>query len=246
MRRWMAGVAAAIAILSTCILVLPRLEKVGASEDLPPLSLSTRSGYVPLVVDSPTSTPTRTATPTPTSTSTPFPASWRRRYEPLVMDSSTWTPTPTPTQTATPTSTNTPTPTGTPTPIPICPGPAPVASPLPDLIAFGGLRYRDWPFPGGCLTGNPPVMTEVCVRNQGQAPAGCFVVQAGDLGWRCDHLESGEEQCWEGEGHSDLATVDVYDDVVESNEANNTSHLALPTPPPTCTPTPVSDAGASR
>ena len=211
MRRWIVGLAVAIAILSMGTCLLQRLDQVGASQDSPELPLSTRSGYVPLVIDS-----------------------------------STWTPTPTATHTPTPTSTNTPLPTGTPTPIPLCPGPAPASSPLPDLlITHAGLRYRDWPFPGGCMTGNPPVVTYVCVTNQGQGPAGCFVVQAGDLGWRCDHMDSGEDQCWEGEGYSFEATVDFYDDVVESDEGNNTTHLALPTPPPTCTPSLDSDSVAS-
>jgi hypothetical protein len=88
-------------------------------------------------------------------------------------------------------------------------------------------------------------MTRVCVINQGQGPAGCFVVQAGDLGWRCDHLESGEQQCWQGEGWNQLVLVDVYDDVVESDETNNGGWLPIPTPTPTCTATPHSGPVAS-
>jgi len=144
-------------------------------------------------------------------------------------------PTHTPTPTPTPTSKPTPTPTHTPTPTPTATPKEP-----PDLVVTSvGVNMQG--YTGGCVTGyDALLMTQICVKNQGAGSAGPFVVRAGSLNWEVDGLASGQERCLpELEGSaSGQATVDADNEVVESDETNNTAWIAAPTPPPICTPPP--------
>lgn len=137
-----------------------------------------------------------------------------------------------------PTSTAITTPTITPSP------PTPPASPLLDLVitrAWVSMRG----YAGGCVTEFAPLVTHVCVRNQGAAPAGSFLVRAdayggGTLEWAVGGLATSEEQCLEREAAAfGQITVDANNDVTESDETNNVAFAPIPTPPPVCTPTPV-------
>jgi hypothetical protein len=174
-----------------------------------------------LVVVTPTSlrvTDTPTSTPTAGTPAEPLTAT----------DTPTSTPTETPTATDTPTSTPSPT-----TPPPITP------SPLSDLvITSAGVTMRG--YTGGCVTEYALLVTKVCVRNQGPASAGPFVIWAGGMEWQVEGLAAGQEHCLESEGAaSGEAMVDAGDAVVESDETNNTLFVPVPTAPAICTPTPT-------
>ena len=83
------------------------------------------------------------------------------------------------------------------------------------------------------------LVTKICIKNQGSASAGPFVVQAGGLSWNVDGLAAGQEHCLESEGSpSGQVVVDANNQVAESNEDNNMMYVPLPTPPVLCTPTP--------
>ena len=108
----------------------------------------------------------------------------------------------------------------------------------PDLVIVGaGTSMRG--YSGGCVTEYSPLETQVCVDNQGTAPATAFVVQAGDLTWQIGGLAPGEQRCVEAEGSAlGPAVVDAHDEVIESDEANNSANFPIPTPPALCTPAP--------
>jgi hypothetical protein len=98
-------------------------------------------------------------------------------------------------------------------------------------------------YSGGCVTEYAPLVTTVCVANQGAAPAGPFLVRAagyggGSLEWNVAGLGAGEDLCLEMERAAfGEALVDANNDVLESDETNNAGYVAIPTPPPICTPT---------
>jgi hypothetical protein len=106
----------------------------------------------------------------------------------------------------------------------ITPSPGtPLAGPLPDLVIISArVSMRD--YTGGCVTEFAPLMTRVCVRNQGAAPAGSFLIRAdayggGTLEWTVEGLAAGEKQCLEREAAAfGQVTLDAGNDVTESDE----------------------------
>ncbi len=172
-----------------------------------------------------TVTPSRTAAPQPTRTATA-------------------TPTPTGTPTVTPTATSTPTPGPTPSATPTVTN----VAPLPDLI-IQSMRFQMQGLIGGCVLQLAPTILSVCVANQGNAQAGPFTIAVnGEDRARASGVTANSTACFETEswGWSNVpivtsVMVDRYDEVVESNETNNTweGRLVPPTftPPPTCTAT---------
>lgn len=128
----------------------------------------------------------------------------------------------------------TPTPTGTLTPTATL-----SAGSLPDLLITSA-RVSMQGYSGGCVTRFGPLETFICVSNQGAAPAGPFVIRdtgGGSLAWQVEGLDAGEERCLQSVGVASVVTVDADDEVVESDEANNTQYIPVPTPPAICTPT---------
>ena len=111
---------------------------------------------------------------------------------------------------------------------------------LPDLvvadIAHGGTGHS-------CL-GVFGLSYNVRITNQGEAPAGPFVVQLfvieGVKEEPVAGLNTGAEIALRGQGTVRQIVVDLYDDVAESDETNNVVRpMYIPTPGPTCTPTMV-------
>ena len=144
-------------------------------------------------------------------------------------------PTPTPTPTSTPTYTPTHTPTYTPTSV------------LPDLVAQSMQITLE--SGGACNYTSTSLGIQVTVANLGQANAGPFAVDVngGHQATVFGGLAAGATtSVWIGHylPGQNTATVDAGLQVVESNENNNslTQQLAIPTLPPTCTPTATSIA----
>jgi hypothetical protein len=118
----------------------------------------------------------------------------------------------------------------------------PPAGPRPDLVITHA-RVNMRGYSGGCVTGYAPLVTTVCVANQGAAPAGPFLVRAagyggGPLEWSVAGLGAGAGLCLEMESAAfGEVMVDANHEVIESDETNNTQFIPIPTPPPICTPT---------
>lgn len=100
---------------------------------------------------------------------------------------------------------------------------------------------------GGCVTQYGDHIFFVCVANDGPAPAGAFTIAVnGDDRTRAGSVPASSTVCFEAGAYNfgfDPVTivVDRYDEVWESNEANNTweGRLPMPTAPPLCTATPT-------
>ena len=111
---------------------------------------------------------------------------------------------------------------------------------LPDLIPSGRLSMEG---PGGqnCIFEYGDLISEVCVRNRGNAAAGVFTLDAGPGAiWSIPGLEAGGSICYESKIGLSGSTVTADPDnvVPESDETNNTTIVPIPTPPLICTPTP--------
>ena len=103
----------------------------------------------------------------------------------------------------------------------------------PDLVISGVNVYLPG-YTGGCVSELGSLVTKVCIKNQGAASAGPFVVQAGGLSWEVDGLDAGQEHCVGSEGSpSGQVVVDANNQVVESNEDNNMMYAPVP-PHPSC------------
>ena len=119
-------------------------------------------------------------------------------------------------------------------------------SELPDLVP----SFAEFAAPQftGCVNDFseiPPPKTRFCVRNDGAA-AGAFDVQLdSEPAGRIDALEAGTEVCLVGPylDSTVTVTVDSANEIVESNEDNNSESFTLfvptATPPPLCTRTPT-------
>jgi endonuclease I len=146
----------------------------------------------------------------------------------------TYTETPAATSTATAPGTETSASTATPT-----------GAGLPDLVITDILSYRSPGFASCWGPGPHDPVTEVQVKNQGNASAGHFMVRTEplrDLVWEVSSLTAGEERWLElRPGWASAVIADADNEVVESNEANNRRDIE-PTPnetePPPCTATP--------
>ena len=146
----------------------------------------------------------------------------------------------TPTETPAAAQSDTPTPTATPT--------SEVLGGLPDLVPQRIVLVAPTPV-GGCINDINDVMLsiQVCVLNQGSAPAGPFdadLVITGPVTVSFTGADANTEVC----ADAPLVTgaivfqVDPGDQVVESDEDNNETLMTVerPTLPPICpTPTPV-------
>jgi hypothetical protein len=156
-----------------------------------------------------------------------------------------------PPATATPTATATATSTVSATPTPTATGTAAPA----DLIITGVGPIMQG-YTGGCVVEYSPTVLRICVRNQGAAPAGAFGILAGGCispseELRLTGLGAGSDACLETSraisGVTCNVVVDPYNEVIESDETNNTWSGPIPmlTPPPICTatPTPTSAPG---
>jgi len=130
----------------------------------------------------------------------------------------------------------------------ITPSPTPTATvSMPDLV-IESMRVELESGPG-CYYPPPILGTRVTVANRGLAGAWGFTVSInGKLLRSSQALASGETRTFWVESYSQdetVAIVDVYDEVTESNESNNTRRERLPIPTlplpcdPTDTPTPT-------
>jgi hypothetical protein len=195
----------------------------------------------------PTPTATRTATPTSTPVFTATPTSTPVfSVTPTETATPPFTPTPTPTHTHTPTppSTHTPTPPPTHTPTPV----------LPDLTLHH-VYFRMRGDTGGCVLRYDALMFYVCVANQGAADAGPFTIAVNEEDrTRAEGVAAGAVRCFESGFYNFgfnpvLVVLDRYNEVAESNEANNAWDsvypLPIPTPPLLCTATPTATATPS-
>ena len=127
---------------------------------------------------------------------------------------------------------------------PASPTATPTEEPLPDLVVSSG-KVSMQGVNDGCVNEHGPVMTEICVKNQGSGEAGPFVVRAqlyglGALEWEVRGLAAGEVQCLQDEGNANgRVRVDADGAVMESDEGNNVFLVSVPTPPPICAATPT-------
>ncbi len=132
-----------------------------------------------------------------------------------------------------------------PTDTPVAPPPSPptvtsTTSALPDLVITGvGVTMRG--YTGGCVTQYNPLIIQVCVLNQGLAPASSFAIRAEpSFEWRIQSLRTDEQLCLEGESSSyGQVLIDIYNEIVEIEEGNNWQYVPIPTPPPICAPPPT-------
>jgi hypothetical protein len=93
---------------------------------------------------------------------------------------------------------------------------------------------------GSCLESYGPITTEICVKNQGDASADTFLVGVSEgSNWTINGLSPGETNCFESEQNlsAETITADLNNQIVESNEGNNTWTIPAPTPPVLCSPT---------
>jgi hypothetical protein len=115
----------------------------------------------------------------------------------------------------------------------LTPGPP---GPLPDLVVTRA-EVRMKGYSGGCTPEFAPLVTSVCIANQGGAAAGHFVVRGDGLQWEVESLEAGQSACLpEMVGEARRVTVDADNEVAESDEHNNAADIPQPTPPLLCTP----------
>ena len=169
-------------------------------------------------------------------------ASLRATSVAIIVAGNLATPTPTPPSTARPTRTATPSPTPTP-PQGGASDSTGAGTLLPDLVITGiAVQLESG---GDCGYTSTALGLRVSIKNQGDNPAGPFVVVAyGSQAIEVPGLESGAAvSLWlEGYAYSGENTVlvDATHMVVESDESNNVVARLLPIPtlPPTCTPTP--------
>ncbi|MCD6401961.1 MAG: hypothetical protein J7L73_08555 [Anaerolineales bacterium] len=110
---------------------------------------------------------------------------------------------------------------------------------LPDLIISQGVVHMQG-YAGGCVENYSELVSSICVQNVGNAPAGSFILQAGDAAkMTIPSLPPGETSCFDMQGNLSNTTisVDALNTIAESNENNNTFTIPNPTAPPLCTTT---------
>jgi hypothetical protein len=96
-----------------------------------------------------------------------------------------------------------------------------------------------------CLTTLEPLGVRVLIANVGDAAAGSFQVEVNGARQNVSGLSSGQSLWLWFEGYrnmqTNMAVVDIGDQVQESDERNNQSSqmLPVPTPMPTCTQSPT-------
>jgi len=114
-----------------------------------------------------------------------------------------------------------------------------VSNGLPDLIISQGVVHMQG-YAGGCVENYSELVSSICVQNVGNAPAGSFILQAGDTAkMTIPSLPPGETSCFDMQGNLSNTTisVDALNAIAESNENNNTFTIPNPTAPPLCTTT---------
>jgi hypothetical protein len=142
-----------------------------------------------------------------------------------------------PTETLVPTEvpppTDAPTPTSSPTPTD---SPTPTAYAPPDLVITQARAYMVG-YSSGCVDQMGSLAVEVCVANDSPSSAPGFSLEAGSAQWDVPGLGAYEERCY-GDTYTTYgqAVADVFDEVSESDETNNTEFVPMPTRPPICTP----------
>ncbi len=116
------------------------------------------------------------------------------------------------------------------------------SGPLPDLtVAAARIELETG---GDCAYVSTQLGVRVEVQNVGAADAGPFVVEVNGAQQNVAGLPAGQTASLWFPGYNatgeNVVSVDVHDQVVESNEDNNrlAQQLPLPTLPPTCTPPP--------
>jgi WD40 repeat protein len=111
---------------------------------------------------------------------------------------------------------------------------SPATGAMPDLVAGGRVTM---PGANGCVEEYLPLVSEICVENQGDGPAGAFILQAGeDETWQVDGLDAGENICFDSKYSTGMVSADVDNDIAEEDETNNDWQIPAPTPPAICTP----------
>jgi hypothetical protein len=129
------------------------------------------------------------------------------------------------------------------TPPPICRETATPTPALPDLVVDRAWQQMEG-FEGYCISGLAPLLTTVCLRNQGGQPVGHFAIRSDDgtgLAWTVSDLGVNETHCVAPQiGAARSVVVDADNAINEWNEGNNRFTLAMATPPIVCTPVPVS------
>ena len=111
----------------------------------------------------------------------------------------------------------------------------------PDLVV--SMAYASMTLSGECLKEYGPLTSTVCVQNKGDAPAGPFVLEVSDgTNWVLSGLDISETTCFDSDLNLSgaMVTADANNNVMESNEDNNTLYIPVPTPPVLCTPAPES------
>jgi len=108
---------------------------------------------------------------------------------------------------------------------------------LADLIVYAQTSMDG--YAGGCVEAYTPLVSQVCVENCGVGDAGPFIIQVeeGHSEWSLEQLRSGETHCFQSDVDLSALTVmvDAQNTVAESDEANNTWTIPIPTPPALCT-----------
>lgn len=145
---------------------------------------------------------------------------------PTPAPTATGTPSPTPSATATPTVTLTPS-----------------ITPTVDVNSAPDLMFLDLHGYAGSIGCHRPVnyFYSALIKNQGNGPAGHFVVRVVDDRQAFAGLAAGETMTVLGTGFGTYGTVDVDQEVTELDETNNSIvgiQVTL-TPEPTCTPTAI-------
>lgn len=89
-----------------------------------------------------------------------------------------------------------------------------------------------------CVEEYASLVIKICVENRGDAPAGPFVLQAGeDESWALTGLGVGETACFNSDvGSGGMVIADANNDVVEADESNNSWMLPVLTLPAICKP----------
>jgi len=114
--------------------------------------------------------------------------------------------------------------------------PSSETSEKPDLVISVGQASMQ--VTGACLEEYGPITSRVCVENRGNAPSSTFLTATNDgTNWTVPGLGPSEATCFDTETDLSgaLVTADVNNEVVESNEDNNTWTIPAPTPPILCT-----------
>jgi len=106
---------------------------------------------------------------------------------------------------------------------------------MPELVISVG--HAGMVVTGSCVEAYGPITTEICVKNQGDGSADAFLVGSSEgSSWSIGGLNPDAQFCLQSELNlsGETITADVNNQIIESNENNNTWTIPYPTPPALC------------